>query len=266
MTVLLNAAAFFDAVRASVFAGSLTQCQVDGINRLLAAFTLYGSGDRRHLAYGLATSRWETGARMMPVREGFAKSDAEARAAVARLFAAGRIRSNYALPNKAGLSFYGRGDVQLTHETNYITMEALLGLPLATNPDLALDPAVSARIMWEGLLRGLSNRGDFTGKSLEDFIHGSTCDYVGARRTVNGTDHAEDIARFARAFEAALIAGGMPAQVATVSALTAGARPIPESVVPRPPVAPVGTAPVAGGLFSGVLARLRAKWPAAPSA
>ncbi|WP_048431598.1 glycoside hydrolase family 19 protein, partial [Methylobacterium indicum] len=163
--------------------------------------------------------------RMEPVREGFAETDAGARAAVAKLFKAGRISKNYALPNAAGASFYGRGDVQLTFERNYVAMGRILNLPLAANPDLVLDPAVSARVMWEGLLRGASNRGDFTGKALEDYISGTRCDYVGARRTVNGTDKAEVIAGYARAFESALIADGVPA------------------MAPRPPIYPPAEPP-----------------------
>ncbi|ACL61025.1 glycoside hydrolase family 19 protein [Methylobacterium nodulans] len=251
MTALPNARAFFDALRQPVFAGSMSQSQVDGINRLLAAFTLYGSGDRRHLAYGLATSRWETGGRMMPVREGFARTDAEARAHVAKLYAQGKIKSNYALPNAKGLSFYGRGDVQLTHERNYITMGTLLGLPLAQNPDLALDPAVSARILWEGLLRGLSNRGDFTGRALEDFIHDGVCDYVGARRTVNGTDRASEIATIAHDFDAALAIGGLPVRFATVAPPKPGVPPLPESVAIGSPVVEASPKPATvqtGGL------------------
>ena len=200
---------FFDAIR-PLF-GGLSQSQVDGINRLLEAFLAYALVlDRRHLAYILATSFHETGRRMQPVREGFAQTDAGARAAVANLFARGKISRNYALPNKAGRSFYGRGDVQLTHEANYVRMGRLLGIDLAGNPDLALVASISARILIEGITRGLSLKGDFTGKALEDYIAGDRCDYVGARRTVNGTDRAETIAGYARKFEAALVAGGMP--------------------------------------------------------
>ncbi|KQP50848.1 hypothetical protein ASG40_13050 [Methylobacterium sp. Leaf399] len=205
----LDRAKFFAAIR-PLF-GSLSVAQVVGIERLLDAFLAYALLlDRRHLAYILATSFHETGKRMQPVREGFALSDAAARRAVASLYAKGRISRNYALPNARGLSFYGRGDVQLTHEDNYLRMGRILGIDLAGNPDLALDPAVSGRILVEGVTRGVSIKGDFTGKALEDYIAGDRCDYVGARRTVNGTDKAATIAGYAGRFEAALVAGGMP--------------------------------------------------------
>ncbi|MBB5765723.1 glycoside hydrolase family 19 protein [Methylorubrum rhodesianum] len=207
----LDRAKFFDAIRPLFAKGRLSQSQVDGLNRLLDAFFAYALIlDRRHLAYILVTSFHETGQRMQPVREGFAASDAAARKAVAALFAKGKISRNYALPNARGLSFYGRGDVQLTHEANYVAMGKLLGVDLAGDPDRALDPAISARILIEGVTRGASLKGDFTGRALEDFIAGDRCDYVGARRTVNGTDRAKDIAGYAERCEAALVAGGMP--------------------------------------------------------
>lgn len=238
----LDRKAFYAAIR-TLFGGSLTQAQVDGVGRLLDAFLAHALLlDRRHLAYILATSFHETGRRMMPVREGFATSDAAARAAVAKLYAAGRISKNYAAPNARGLSYYGRGDVQLTHEANYVTMGRLLGLDLAGKPDLALDPATSARILIEGVTRGVSVRGDFTGRALEDFIAGAACDYVGARRTVNGTDKAAQIAGYARAFEVALTGAGMP--------LTAARLPLALGIQPVPAALPAG---------SGLWAWLRAK-------
>jgi predicted chitinase len=204
----LDRAVLFLAVRKALFGGKLTALQVSGIERLLDAFERYGTRDRRHLSYLLATSFHETGRRMQPVREGFAASDAAARAAVAKLLRDGKIKRNYALPNAAGVSFYGRGDVQLTHEDNYRRMGGIIGIDLVGSPDLALDPAVSARILVEGVLRAVSLKGDFTAFALEDFIAGDRCDYVGARKTVNGTDEAAVIAGYAELFEAALASAG----------------------------------------------------------
>lgn len=58
-----------------VFGTSLSQSQVDGINGILDAFATHGDGRDKTLAYALATAYHETGARMVPVREGFAKDD-----------------------------------------------------------------------------------------------------------------------------------------------------------------------------------------------
>ena len=196
---------FFTAVRASLFGGKMSTSQVEGMAHLIDLWGTYGTRDVRHLAYALATSYWETGRRMQPVREGFATSNAGAIQAVTNLYRRGKIRTNYALPNARGLSFYGRGDVQLTWERNYVVMGGILNLPLATNPDLALDAVVSKRILIEGLTKGVSNRGDFTGKSLEDYIRpGGPARYTEARRVVNGTDKAAEIATIAVRFERAL--------------------------------------------------------------
>lgn len=41
----------------------------------------------------------------------------------------------------------------------------------------------------------------FTGVGLPRYIRGSRCDYVNARRIVNGTDRASLIAGYAKEFE-----------------------------------------------------------------
>ena len=248
----LDRTLFFAAIR-PLF-GSLTQAQVDGVGRLLDAFLLHALLlDRRHLAYILATSFHETGRRMMPVREGFATSDAAARRAVAAVFAPGKISRNYALPNTRGLSFYSRGEVQLTFEANYAAMGKLLGIDLAGDPDLALDPAVSAWILIEGVKRGVSVKGDFTGRALEDFIASDRCDYVGARRTVNGTDKAAAIDGYAEQFEAAQVAGGMPLTAARMpGALGAGPPPLtaPSKAITATPKPSTPSQPALTGGFS----------------
>lgn len=46
--------------------------------------------------------------------------------------------------------------------------------------------------------------GWFTGKSIPDYIRAGYVDYVGARRVVNGTDKAAQIAAIAQIFARAL--------------------------------------------------------------
>jgi hypothetical protein len=46
--------------------------------------------------------------------------------------------------------------------------------------------------------------GKFTGKKLSDYISGSSVDYIGARRIINGTDRASLVAGYARSFQHAL--------------------------------------------------------------
>lgn len=178
----LHLPTFFAYARRAPFGGRLTQLQVEGCERILTAAK--DVTDDRHLAYILATAFHETGGKMQPVREGFARTDAGARRAVAgRRYAA----------EKNGNVYYGRGLVQLTWERNYIRMGEKLGLDLKNRPDLMLDPVNSARALVIGMVDGM-----FTTKRLDDFFNATTDDPEGARRIVNGTDKASLIAGYHR--------------------------------------------------------------------
>lgn len=200
----LDSKKFFDAVRAGPFAGRLKPEQVSGMLDLIAASNAAGVEDVRKLAYMLATDFHETGGAMQPVRETFARTDALART---------RVRSRqYGKPAGAhGHVYYGRGDVQLTWYGNYVRMGEILGIPLAANPDMALDSKYSKRILVEGMLRAGSLKGDFTGKALEEYFNTTTDDPLNARRTVNGMDRAVQIAGYHEKFLAALKAASGPA-------------------------------------------------------
>ena len=67
------------------------------------------------------------------------------------------------------------------------------------NPALALDPKTAADILFRGMRDGW-----FTGKKLDDYIHGGTINYQAARQIVNGSDRATLIAGYAEAFQTAL--------------------------------------------------------------
>ncbi len=193
-------------MRNAPFGGRLTATQVEGTEAIINEFERAGDADMRKLAYILATAFHETGGKMIPVREGFAKTDARARHIIRkRRYAMPDATSNgKPLNDQYGHVYYGRGHVQLTWADNYKRMGDILGIPLLQNPDLALDPDYSARILVEGMMRGKSNRGDFTGKALEDYFNDHKDDPVGARRIVNGTDKANLIATYHKTFLDAL--------------------------------------------------------------
>jgi putative chitinase len=189
--LILNAK-FFARLRASLFNGHLSQAQVDGINAIEKAWKKHGDGDRRKLAYLLATAFHETARTMQPVRETLAGTDAKAKEILTKAWRAGKLK--WVKADYWSSGFFGRGFVQITHEANYRKAGQKLGVDLVKNPGLALDPAIAAVILVRGCMEGW-----FTGKKLGDY---ST--YKQMRRVVNGTDRADMIAGYALSFEAAL--------------------------------------------------------------
>lgn len=126
-------------------------------------------------AYTLATVEHETAYTWLPVREAYWLSET--------------WRKN----NLRYYPYYGRGYVQITWRFNYLFYEKYLGIPLVSQPDLALDDEIALRILFKGL-----RDGDYTGLRLGQFIINSLDHAVAARKTVNGLDKADKIARRAR--------------------------------------------------------------------
>lgn len=187
---------FFAEIRRAPFGGVLSLDTVRGIDAILDEWERRKLTDKRWLAYMLATVRRECGIRMLPVREGFGVDDDASRRFVKR--------QGYPYAKEVGGHvYYGRGLVQLTWTDNYRKMSDLLELDLVNKPDLALDPAIAAKIMFEGMIRGT-----FTGKSLAHYFTAQDSDWRNARKIVNGLDHADEIAATAKAFYAALKAAG----------------------------------------------------------
>lgn len=177
---------FYDSLRALF--GPLSQNQVMGINHLLKATEGLSI---RHRAYILATAWHETGPvtsdlHMTPRLEIWGPTPAQKR------YEWREDLGNTVLGD--GKRFMGRGYVQITGRTNYRKASFLVGKDLVTNPDLALDPEIAAKIIVHGMVNGW-----FTGKKMADFKS-----YEGMRRVVNGLDRAKDIARYAEDFERAL--------------------------------------------------------------
>lgn len=178
---------FFDAYRQQF--GSLTQDQVVAIEQLLAAI----EDDRhitdlRHIAYILATIRHESANTFEPIKE----------------IGKGRGHEYGKVDPETGKIYYGRGYVQLTWRRNYELLGKRLDIDLVNNPDLALEPDTAWVITSEGMRHGL-----FTGKDLNDYINEKKCDYVQARRIINGLDRAELIAGYAKRFEVILKASSL---------------------------------------------------------
>lgn len=191
---MTNKTKFFDSIRKSIFV-KLSQSQVDGMNFILDECKAACISDMRWVAYMLATAYHETAATMQPIRE-YNRGKGYDYGKKLKM-----SRVPYTSPDRI---YYGRGYVQLTWYENYQLMSRLIGVDLLNNPDLALDKKIAARIMIEGMTKGSSSFGDFTGKCLEMYFNDTLTDWNNARRIINGTDKAELIAGYAKKFYSAL--------------------------------------------------------------
>lgn len=243
---------FFGALRRALFGGSISQSQVDGINAIMSAWAKYGDGDTRKLAYILGGVFHESARTMQPVRETLATSDAQAIARLEAAWAKGQlswVSKPYWRKDADGFAWFGRGRIQNTHKANAEKLEKRFGTPFTTNPDLFLDSEIDAIVTVVGHMEGI-----WTGKKLGDYIIGDKCDFVGARRVVNGNDKAVTIAGYATSFLNALRAGEAAGPVV--------APPVPPDVEPVPepapePVVPVVT-PTAAGIGAALIAVIAA--------
>jgi len=186
---------FYDSITNSLFGGGITTSQREGLEFKLRAFAEARITDLRWQAYMLATSYHETGRTMQPIEE-WGKGRGRPYGQKIK-----HSRKPYTYPDKL---YFGRGDVQLTWYENYELMGRLLGIPLLEQPELALTPEISAKIMIEGMTKGKSNRGDFTGVSLESYFNSHRDDPIQARRIINRLDKANLIAGYHDKFLKAL--------------------------------------------------------------
>lgn len=184
---MINRVLFFADIKKTLFP-KIAQSQVMGIDVILNEWEVSGFTDLRWLAYMLSTSYHETARTMRPIEE----------------YGKGKGRK-YGIPDpKTGFAYYGRGLVQLTWNYNYIKMGKILGVDLYHEPELALTRNIATKIMFEGMTKGASTFGDFTGKSLENYFNSTTEDWVNARKIINGLDMAQAIAGYSKSFYNAL--------------------------------------------------------------
>jgi len=173
--------------------GALDSSQASGLSALLG-FLEQDSGvsDLRWAAYMLSTVKHECADRWQPIEE-YGKGQGQPYGTPVRVTGSdGKTYVN---------TYYGRGYVQLTWETNYRNMSHNLDLgdQVLIHPERALDPPTAYKIMSLGM-----RNGSFTGVRLGDCISGSRCDYLDSRRIVNGNDRAELIQGYAKTLETLL--------------------------------------------------------------
>jgi predicted chitinase len=146
--------------------------------------------DPRRIAYVLATIKHECGETWQPIEE-WGRGAGHSYGTPVRV-------TDPSSGESRDVVYDGRGYVQLTWQENYRRFDTLLGLNnrLWLHPETAMIPDISWKICSLGMQRGL-----FTGKGLDDYIAGPVCDFIGARRIINGQARAQLIAGYAHAFE-----------------------------------------------------------------
>lgn len=168
---------FFSTIR-PMFGGKISRDQVAGFNVILSEFERRLWADKRHLAYILATTHHETASTMQPIEE----------------FGKGKTRP-YGRPDPVTKQvYYGRGYVQLTWKENYVKAGAKLGEDFVYHPDRVMDPKHAVNILFDGMGEGWF-AGDKKGRhNLTRYFNDKKDDPEGARRIINGTDRATQIA------------------------------------------------------------------------
>ena len=219
---------FFAALRkrdSGLFGTSLGKGQVEGIEAILSAARGLPVS---YAAYCLGTAYHETGRAMAPNvenmnysiqgllstfgRHRISESDARRYGRASGRPANQRMIANIVyggpwgkknlgnIEPDDGWNFRGHGMVHITGRRNFTRASARLNVDMIHTPSRALEIDIAAKCLVIGMVEGW-----YTGLALERYLPG---DYIGARRTVNGTDRAVDIAGYAQSFENALRAAG----------------------------------------------------------
>ena len=165
---------FFDTVRADLFSDILTQGQVHGMEEILRQYEQSTWTEEKWLAYLLATVYHETGKTMQPTKE--------------------RGGEAY-LRSKKYYPYYGRDLMQTTWLANYKKVKAFTGVDVVANPALIGQLEMAVRVAFKFMEKGW-----YTGKKLADYFNAEKADWVNARRIINGTDRALDVASYGLKF------------------------------------------------------------------
>lgn len=230
---------FFNELRGStLFKGGLSQENVIGAESIVDAAMKYRIIDPHHVANMLADTYHETGGYMSPIKETVYASHKDKnpsdKTVIARLdkaYKAGQLPWVKTPYWKDG--WFGRGQIQLTHEKNYLKAGTAIGVNLVANRDLMLDPKISAEVTVVGMRDGL-----FTGKKLSDYNFPSALSAPvdkNPRRIINGEDGTDAaVASYHKVFYNALIKAGY--SLPDTPVVAPPTVPSPEPISPPTPV------------------------------
>ncbi len=212
-TQVVDRRAFFKKVRTYFHKRGLKAEQVATYNAILDYWDERPRMvDLRWLAYILGTALHESGNRMTPVREALGNSDDQT---IARLDRSGGIYARLRRqgktfwrrqPQHGNRAYFGRGLIQITHAYNYKRMGREIGLgdELYLNPNLALDPEISVKLLYVGMVKGLYRRDRRGPHALPRYFSPKLKgprQWIRARNIVNGgLFHADKIASKSKKF------------------------------------------------------------------
>jgi predicted chitinase len=183
----INRKAFFDNYRNKY--GKLTQSKVKALDFLIGKLETGRFKLETQMGYILATIMHETNGTFEPVVEGYWLGANRKNKLYNYYLQKNPKALKSIFPNGVnGLTYEGRGFVQLTHEYNYEPFG------LKDKPDEAMEPDTAFKVMEKGLANGQF------GHKLQSHINETKTDYINARRCVNGTDKAKLIAGYAEQF------------------------------------------------------------------
>lgn len=177
---MINKVVFYQKLRDNRLFKTLTNDQVKSIDSILFECEKQGINDLRQVAYILATAYHECynpkhpETRLTPMKE---------------------FGGETYLKSKKYYPYVGAGFSQLTWDYNYKKEATRLGIDLVNHPELILDIPIAANSHVYCMAHGT-----YTGKKLSDYINDLKCDFLNARRIVNGKDKAELIAGYAQKF------------------------------------------------------------------
>jgi len=176
----MNRQTVFEKLKSNKLFLEFSQLQVDSINAILDECEKLGVTDNRQIAYIFATAYHECYQPSKPWT---------------RLTPMPEFGGQTYLASKDYFPFYGRGFSQLTWKENYKKEAKRLGIDLLNKPELMLsiDIAANSHVY-------CMKHGSYTGKKLSDYINAEKCDFINARRIINGTDKAELISGYAARF------------------------------------------------------------------
>ncbi len=175
---------FYQEIREQGLFKIMTDDQVKSIEAIFNECELQEVTDKRQIAYVLAT----------PYHECFNPKFPETRITPIKEFGGDKY-----LKAKMYYPYFGRGFSGLTWLANYKREAKRLKIDLVNNPDLILEIPTAANSHVYCM-----KHGTYTGRKLSDYINGNKCDFINARRIINGTDRADLVKGYAEKFLAAL--------------------------------------------------------------